>query len=386
MDIDKRLINKYAKEALKLTFSLAQINSHAENLEGISEVINKLIPLLQVMGFDIEVIDNRNIFAKRVGSGKKIVMLGHMDTAFEKNSSFKDIWIENNILHGPGVSDMKGGIALMFSCLSYLHFKGLLRDREIGILLNSDEECGSFLSRDLIYKKSKDYELALIFEGGNRIDEQTTTYLNTRQGSGNVSFGIHGKTASIALNPQDGVSAAEEMAFKMAETAGLSDFAKKTVININGDIGLGSYKKGSIPDFAHFGAEFRYSFKDELKRIKSSFEDLAKKHFVKNIHGETPITHLDFKIHRPAMIACDEALFYSSLFEKSAEEMGYKIIQKSRTGGSDGCLTSDAGTPTIDGVGPVGGKWHTSEEYLEIDSLGKRLELLIRFLDDISGE
>ena len=266
--VDLDLIEEYAKDALDLTIFFSKINTHNENSRGISDLIARILPLLEQLQFTIEVSDGRNIVARHSAkSPLGIVLLGHMDTAFKETDTFKDVWIDGSNLRGPGVSDMKGGIALLLCALRYLKQQGALIGKNIAILLNSDEEAGSYLSRDLIKKISVDYGLALIFEGGKRIDDVTTTYLNIRQGSS----------------------------------------------------------------------------------------------------------------RRPPMIPSARAIYYSSLFESAAYDMNYNIMQKTRVGGSDGCFTSDAGVPTIDAIGPVGGEWHTDREYLEISSLRDRLELFVRF-------
>ncbi len=384
---NKELIADCAKDALELTIKMAKINSHNSNLTGIKEVINQILPVIQILGFEINVIEERNIVAFRSGnSDKKIIMLGHMDTAFEQNSQFKDIVIDKDLLRGPGVSDMKGGVALMLSFLQCLSRTGSLKDKNITLIFNSDEESGSKLSRQLIRKTATGHDLALVFEGGNRLDCETTTYLNTRQGYGTAAFKIKGKSASIAENPQDGINAVAEMSLKITELLRLTDSKLKTTVNVWGDIEVPEHKKGKTPGSANFSAEFRYSQQKELERIEKAFREIAENKTVKNSKGEFTETEYEFQLNRTAMIPCSKTLYYSKLFEDAADEINYKIVQTPRIGGSDGCITSHAGIPTIDGVGPVGGKWHTSDEFMEISSLQKRLELLIKFWNKLHSK
>ncbi len=378
--LDTQLLNKYSAEALDLTVKLAGINSHTKNLDGIKKIIDIITPILEDLGFTTEVKNERNLIGRHFGeTSPSVIMLGHMDTVFPEDSPFKEITIENGLLRGPGVSDMKGGIALMISFLKYLKETGSLTGHNICVLLNSDEETGSELSRDLIRTQARDYDLALIFEGGNHTEDNNFTYLNTRLGFAAANFVITGHTASLFFNPKDGVNAIEEMSHKVAEISKIKKSFPGVYLNITSNIQTSPAEKGKIPDFASFTVEIRYSDSDQLTQFMNELEKISNTNYISSSEGIKPQSVLNFTHGRPPMTPCQKTLAMCSTFEECAQEMNYNLINKTRSGGSDGCYTSDTKTPTIDGVGPVGGGWHTDGEYLEIDSFKTRLELLARF-------
>lgn len=346
--MDHSLLDSLTRDSINFLVKIAQVNSGTGNLEGIGRIIALVEEALRPLGFENRSPQDGIYLAQREGrSGKNILLVGHMDTVFPPEHPFRQVRKEDNILYGPGVGDMKGGLSLAVHLLHYLSACDMLGGCGVTVLFNSDEETGSFLSRDLIGAVAAKNDAALIFEGGKRVDERTTTYISSRKGSGKGIFTLCSTDESAAF-------------------AFLSQRLQNT--SLPGNVEITALKE---PEHGRIEAAFRCSAKKELGETEAFFRSIVRE------KAET-FSALEFSVYKPPMEPDRTALEYGKKLEALSREIGYPMVEKSRSGTSDGNFTGFAGASTLDAVGPVGDGWHTEHEYLELDSIRKRMELLAK--------
>jgi len=371
-------------DMLAFLVKIARINSGSSNLEGIVQVISLCGPMLRQQGFAVEMLEGRHLVARRGGSlGPRVLILGHMDTVYEKGHPFSDVAFHGNILNGPGVGDMKGGIAVALYGLYCLNAMGALDNRAVTVLLNSDEEIGSVSSRRYIEEEARHHDLVLVFEGGKRFEERTT-FVIERQGVGKAQFNITGVSSHAGMNHQMGVNALEEMSHKILHLQRLTDYDRGTTVSVGGTVDVKDPRKNVIPGQVSFHVDFRYRSVEEAERLRGEFSRIAATSYVVNSRtGCRASTEFDFSISRPPMIPTQECLEHASTLQRLGDEIEHPMVPRTRPGTSDGCFTSGLGVTTLDGLGPVGSEWHTVNEYVELPSLRKRTELFIRFWETL---
>jgi glutamate carboxypeptidase len=368
------------EEMLSFLIKIAEINSGSNNAEGIHRVIEHCEPLLLESGFDVHRDERNHLLAKRKGARKPaILIVGHLDTVFSESHPFRHVSRRDETLNGPGVGDMKGGIALALYGMLCLGRIDLLDDRMITVLFNSDEETGSKTSRALIEAEARMHDLVLVFEGGKRVGD-LTTFVIERQGVGMAQFVITGMSSHAGMDHEHAVNVIEEMSYKIIELQKLTDYERGTTVSPVGEIEVSDSRRNVIPEWVKFKVDFRFRNFEERDRLFEGFRRIAETAYMVNSRtGKRARCTLDISLWRPPMIPTEKCLEYAAEIEKIGHEIGHSIVPRTRPGGSDGCYTAALGVTTLDGLGPVGSGWHTDEEYLELPSLKKRMELFLRF-------
>ncbi len=362
----------------------AGINSGSRNLEGLKQVAvalaDALAPLpgklelidaapveaIAADGRQIEVAHGQNIRCTvRPEAPLQLLFTGHMDTVFGADHAFQDVcWIEPGVLGGPGVADMKGGIAVMLGALGAVEASPLAQRIGYALILNSDEEVGSLGSAALIAKAAQGKSAALTYEPSALPDG---TFAGARPGSGNFSFTVSGKSAHAGRNPQDGrnaLVAAADLALRLK--AGMRDGLSINPAKIDG----GS-PNNVVPDFAVLRVNLRPATIEDQERAQFMIvEEVAAvmaEHWVKiTIHG-------GFARPPKPMTGDLEALF--KVVKQAGADLGQTVAWQSTGGVCDGNNIAACGVPVIDTMGVRGGSIHSMEEFLIVDSLAERAAL-----------
>jgi glutamate carboxypeptidase len=295
------------------------------------------------------------------GSSKdRLLILGHTDTVFPageaKRRPFK---IENNRATGPGVFDMKAGIALLWSAL---HALGPLA-RPVTVLLTSDEEVGSPSSRELIEHEAASANAVLVLEpslpgGGLK---------TSRKGVGRFTVMALGRAAHAGIDPSRGINAIQEIAHQILQLQRMSDPDRGTTVTVG--VVQGGTRVNVVPAEAAVEIDVRIVSNDEAARITEAIRALRPQ-----IAGAT--LHVRGGINRPPMERTTDIARLFAVARRIGQELGLDIKEGSTGGASDGNFTSAMGIPTLDGLGPIGDGAHSLEEYVEIASLPERAALI----------
>ena len=363
----------------------AAINSGTGNLAGLKAVAGMLadefstlpgalnledaesVETIEADGSARELAYGRNLHVTvRPDAPVQLLFTGHMDTVFAADHPFQSLsWLEQDkVLGGPGVADMKGGIAVMLAALKAIEASPERGAIGYEVVINSDEEVGSPGSAALIARAAQGKSAALTYEPAALPDG---TLAGARPGSGNFSFVITGRSAHAGRNPEDGrnaVVAASELALRLAHS-------KTPGLNINPARIDGGSPNNVVPDHAILRVNLRPRTGDdeEIARrlIVKAVEQTAAEHDVHiDVHG-------DFGRPPKPMTGEAEALF--QLVRKAGADLGQVIGWQPSGGVCDGNNIAACGVPVVDTMGVRGGKIHSMEEYLIVDSLAERAAL-----------
>jgi glutamate carboxypeptidase len=174
----------------------------------------------------------------------QLLFTGHMDTVFGENHAFQESrWLEEGVLNGPGVADMKGGLAVMLAALKSIESSGAAKQIGYEVIINSDEEIGSQGSAPLIASAAKGKTAALTYEPSTLPDG---TLAGARPGSGNYSLVIRGRSAHAGRNPEDGrnaIHAAADLALRL-------EAIKRDGLSVNSGRIEGGGPTNVVPDLA----------------------------------------------------------------------------------------------------------------------------------------
>ncbi len=314
-----------------------------------------------------EIVYGQNLhLTVRPDAPVKLLLTGHMDTVFAADHPFQALsWIEpGKILGGPGVADMNGGIAVMLAALQSIEASPERGKIGYEVVINSDEEVGSPGSAALIARAAAGKRAALTYEPAALPDG---TLAGERPGSGNFSFIIAGRSAHAGRNPEDGrnaVVAAAELAVRLSNS-------KTPGLNINPARIEGGSPNNVVPDHAILRVNLRPRTGDDediAKRlIADAVERVAMEHDVRvTVHGS---------FGRPPKPMTSEAEALFQLVRKAGADLGQAIAWQPSGGVCDGNNIAACGVPVVDTMGVRGGKIHSMEEYLIVDSLAERAAL-----------
>ncbi len=298
----------------------------------------------------------------------KILILAHMDTVFPvgtvKERAFK---IEGNKAYGPGVSDMKHGISSILTSLKIIDALNL-KMKTIQILFNSDEETGSETSRKYIEKYASSSDTVIIMESGGEKGELITA----RKGIGRYVIKVYGKSSHAGAAFEEGKNAVVELSNKILEISKLTDLNKGITVNVG--LIKGGTATNIVPDYAEASVDVRCFTKKDMLIIDEEINKISKKvteGFSCEVCGG---------INRPPLEETKENIELFNIYKNISEGIGEKCEKSYSGGGTDGNFTSGIGIPTIDGLAPIGGKAHTDQEYLELDSIITKNIIFIKFL------
>ena len=296
--------------------------------------------------------------------GKKLLLLGHLDTVFPPDT-FEHFSEDEEWIYGPGVCDMKGGNYVALQALRSIYKeRGELHN--IDFLLVSDEETGSDDSKYLSAKLSREYDYCMVFEAAGFLDEVVIA----RKGVGTFFVDIEGKAAHAGNHYIDGADANLEAAYKLQELVSLTDLDRGTTVNvgkIQGGIGA-----NTISPKAHLTFELRYTTIDERDRVLKGIDDIVSKSHVSGTHAR-----LSGGIQRDVMQPTEEQ---AAFMERINTLCNIDIPTERRGGVSDANIVASEGVATLDGWGPFGDGDHTIYERASKESFQKRIKLVTEIM------
>jgi glutamate carboxypeptidase len=382
--IEEAAVKRAAKEPmLEQVQGWCAVNSGSANMAGLSEMADMLAEAFGALG-EVHLRDpapvdamnadgslrplehGRHLHLKvRPEASVQILLTGHMDTVYAVNHPFQAVfWREEGVLGGPGVADMKGGIAVMLAALKALETSPAANSLGYELVINSDEEVGSPASAMLLAEAAKGKKAALTYEPSALPDG---TLAGARPGSGNFSIHIRGRSAHAGRNPDEGrnaIVAAADLALRLAKVRGPD-------LSVNPARIEGGGPNNVVPDNAVLRINIRPRTIEDQYRAQGAVEEViavvAAEHEVRiHMHGSfaRPPKPLDEKAER---------LF--ALVRDCGADLGQQIGWKATGGVCDGNNIAACGVPVVDTMGVRGGAIHSPEEYLIVESLAERAQL-----------
>ena len=301
-----------------------------------------------------------------------ILLLGHYDTVWPLGEINKrPVRLEGSRLYGPGIYDMKSGIALAIHAVDYLKTNNLPPKLPITMLWNSDEELGSPDSQNLIETLAKKSKYVLVFEPGDLPHGAVNTF---RKGAMSFKIQITGKSTHAGGNHQQGLNAIGELARHIITLENMTDYQVGTTLNVG--VVKGGTRSNVVAESATAEVDVRTSTAAESDRIKGIIQRLAptKKGF-------------DFEISqlkcRPPLERHAKVIELYEKARQAANELYLTLPERPSGAASDGNFTAALGIATLCGIGAVGEGAHAIHENIAIDWLPKRLALIIRLLQTL---
>jgi len=373
-----------AEPMLDQVLSWAAINSGSRNLAGLGNIANLLADAFSTLPGEVrfenpsqvEAVDtsghinhlehgNHLHLAVRPEAPVQLLFTGHMDTVFAVDHEFQETrWLEDGVLNGPGVADMKGGISVMLAALKAIEQSPSAGRIGYEVVINSDEEVGSLSSADLLSRAAKGKRAALTYEPAALPDG---TLAGARPGSGNFAIIVHGKSAHAGRNPDDGrnaLLAAADLALHLAA-------GKYPGLSVNPSRIDGGSPSNVVPDLAILRVNMRPRTPDDEDRARDLIETA-----VTAIAAERDVRiEVQGGFGRPPKPLTSEAERLFNLVKQAGADLGQTIGWQLSGGVCDGNNIAACGVPVVDTMGVRGGKIHSMEEFLIVDSLKERAAL-----------
>jgi glutamate carboxypeptidase len=296
------------------------------------------------------------------------LLLGHSDTVWAAGTlATMPFVVEPDVIRGPGVFDMKGGLAQMIFALRALRAKGRRPAVTPVILVNSDEEIGSPESSPAIEALAREAARAFVLEPALGPEGRLKTF---RKGVGHFEIAITGRAAHAGLDPEKGASAILELARVVQKLHALTDLPNGVSVNVG--IVEGGVRPNVIAPHSRAVVDVRVPSLAEARRIER---------LILNLEPETAGTSLDIQgaVDRPPLERTprNRRLWHRAV--AAGESLGLKLAEGAAGGGSDGNTTSQF-TATLDGLGAVGDGAHALHEHLRRDKMVERAALLALLL------
>ena len=297
------------------------------------------------------------------------LLLGHLDTVWPAGT-LKEIpfRVEGGVARGPGVFDMKGGIAVAAAVLEAVARREVVPAGGLTLLLTPDEEVGTHASRDLLVAEALKRDRVFVLEPSGEGGAAKIA----RKGVGLVTARFSGVAAHAGLEPEKGASALLEMSRFALFADALADAPSGT--SVVPSVSASGTVTNVVPESAVLSIDFRLWTQAEGERV------LAGLRAYRPADPRVKVA-LDGGINRPPMEATEASLALYRRAAALAKALGFDLGAVRVGGGSDGNLTASAGVPTLDGLGPSGAGAHARTEHLLVDDLPRRAALLAGLLE-----
>ena len=362
---------------LAITESLVALESPTTDKAAVDRCGAELASRLEAIGGRVTRLtrpDRGDHLLAEFGCGaSQILLLGHFDTVWPVGQLDRmPLTRSGGRLHGPGVFDMKAGIAIAMLATRALLEAGPKIDDRIVMLWTSDEEVGSESSRAAIEDEARRSRAVLVLEpslpGG--------AVKTSRKGCGSYQLIVRGIAAHAGIEPQKGASAVQELAHQILRVNALQDLARGISVNVVQV--SGGLRTNVIPDEARAAVDVRVPTAAAAAEIDAAFKAL------RAVDGRTTVS-ADGGLDRPPLerTALVERLYREA--QQVARALGQELAEGGTGGGSDGNLTAALGVPTLDGLGAIGDGAHALHEHVDIDTLPDRAALVAGLITKLSA-
>jgi glutamate carboxypeptidase len=298
------------------------------------------------------------------------LFLGHMDTVFPQGTALnRPFSIRDGRAWGPGVCDMKGGLLTMLHAAEAVQQAGFAGDLSICMAFNSDEEIGSRASRAWFEALAAKSRRALVFEPCRATGQRVLQ----RKGVAGYQVLCHGRAAHAGVEPEKGANAVLELAHQVLAATGFARPAEGTTVSVTTI--AGGTAGNVIPDLAQAGFDVRIASLPEARRIEACFQSLCASGKADGVRVE-----VRGEINRMPMVPSEATWRLWEQVARIGEGLGLEMKLISTGGGSDGNFTAAMGVPTVDAMGPRGGRAHSADEFLELDSVVPNTRLVCEVL------
>jgi glutamate carboxypeptidase len=348
----------------------SRLNEIASFISGQLREIGGQVELIPQNGYGTHLRARFDFGHDRMEQG--VLVVGHLDTVWPVGSLKRLPFrvTPEGRAHGPGIFDMKSGVAILVESLRTIVSQRLATKRPVTLLLTCDEEIGSRTSRPLIEEDAKNAAAALILEppisGG--------VVKTGRKGIGTFTVRALGRAAHAGLDPEKGVNAIVELAHQTLRLSALNDYGRGVTVSVG--LVEGGSALNVVPACASAKVDVRFWTPEDGKNLIAA------------IRGLTPVTagakiEVSGGINRPPMPRSEKNIALYEHARDLAAELGFELKDEVVGGGSDGNFIAAMGVPTLDGLGVDGAGAHAEHEHIVIDDIPRRAALLTRLMQTV---
>ncbi|HZQ63552.1 MAG TPA: M20 family metallopeptidase, partial [Casimicrobiaceae bacterium] len=353
---------------LELLRRLVNIDSGSYDKAGVDAVQAVLRDHLAATGISAKVHPDETygncmtalVKAADGSDARPVMLMGHCDTVFGKGTvAQRPFRIDGHLAYGPGVADMKGGLVINTFVLETLARFGA--PVPLVALYTADEEIASPSSRKVIEATARNARAVFNGEPGR----PTGNIVTGRKGAWFFDFEVTGKPAHSGVNHREGVSAIEALCRKVVDLHSLTDYDVGTTVNV-GKISGGT-TVNTVAERARASVDVRYATLDSMKAARGKVHAIVER---KELEGSSAriVGEGDFL---PLTQSPQSKMLFDA-YARAAVDLGFEVQGEFTGGSADSGFTAAAGIATLCGMGPVGGKPHTPEEWLDIRTIVPR--------------
>ena len=362
-------IDQHRDEILSDVLMLVKTEAPSSDIEGLSSVRQVLKQLIVdrtgKVPEEVEVESGRHVLYLP-SDQKAVVLMGHYDTVHPVGKL--PVVLEENVLKGPGVLDMKMGLVMGIWLYKMMQDFGV--DCPLTLLFNGDEEIGSQGSKHILADKASMAKCALILEPAVENGDLKTG----RKGAMSCVIKMHGKASHAGNNPLAGINAIEEMAHHVIALQKLNDHEAGTTVNV-GKISGGTVSN-VVPDLCEITVDLRYKTLSEKQRITKAIEDIE-------LINSKVVRELVFSDGSNPMEQTPQNIQLYDQMKKCASEFGVELNHQFVGGASDGNRISYLGLPILDGMGAIGKGIHALDEQIDLEKTFEKLAINALFLSSM---
>ena len=390
-------LDKQKQNMVDELIKLSSINSGSTNLAGLDLVKNELIHLFSALDAECEIIPSELydeislsgektqirtgdilLFKKRAKANVQVVLSGHMDTVFAKDSSFQvPKWLDDNTLNGPGVADMKGGLLVMLYAL--LAFEQSPNSEKLGwqVVINSDEEIGSRGSSHVFNQVSQLANIGLVYEPTMN---DKGVLAGKRKGSGKFTITAQGKAAHAGRDFEKGKNAIYLLSEAITQIHKLNGLQPGLTINVG--LISGGAALNVVPEIANAKLDVRIA--DDAQ--KEWFRERVNEILQQLNNKQNGMLSLEGDFYRPPKPLSEKHLALFNRVKKIGAQLGLEVKWQDNGGCCDGNNLAASGLAVVDTLGVRGGNIHRQDEYILVDSLVERAKLSALLLMNLAQD
>jgi glutamate carboxypeptidase len=374
----RKAVEAQADWIVRTLRALIEIESPSDDKAAVDAAVRFTAGCAEIWGGQVKLHKQKRFgdvlevrFGPARGSRKPVLLLGHLDTVWPMGTLKTMPWREEGgRFWGPGVLDMKAGVVMALAAIRALgelgRGAGGKLPRPVTLLLNSDEEVGSHVSRPITERLALASSAVLVLEPAQGLACKTA-----RKGVGDYHLHVTGVAAHSGVDFERGHSAILELARLLQTVAGFTDLRVGRTVN-PGFISGGT-RSNVIAEHAYADVDVRIAKASDAAKVEKLFRGLR---------CADPACKLEITggLNRPPMERKPGTVALYKQARKLAAELGFELDEAATGGGSDGNFTAALGVPTLDGLGAVGEGAHAAHESVVVEHLVPRTALLAAML------
>ena len=370
-------LSRYIEELREL----CAVDSDSYNKPGLDEMAARLGARMRDLGMHVTIVERENwgndLFGALPGDGGgNVLLLGHTDTVYPVGTAAaRPLQVEGDTVYGPGVSDMKGCILAAIYAIEALVAMDYRTFGEIRLLCVSDEETNTRHCEDVMQTACENAQGALVLEAARSNGD----IVSARKGIAYYTLTAFGYSAHAGVEPEKGRNAIVEIAHQVLQFQSLNGWREG--ITINAGVVSGGTMPNVVPDFAQVQFDLRFLHDDDRIATEKRFHELTRH---KLIPGVELTIERSPDVKGP-MVQTPESLKLAQQAQHIAHLLGFSVNHVLTGGASDASYATRYGVPVLDGLGPIGGRDHSPDEYLLLESVAPRTALLAGLIASVGN-